>query len=211
MLTSTVVVHFKEALRKVMPALKSSLSGLAYFYFDRNDDKRNHAVAMLRSFVRQLSTLNSSTRLPEQVVSAYEARSDVPGRYLEHQLTFDECKDLILQLFTLYNVVTLVIDGLDECSDSTRPKVISLLDSLIGRSEPRIKVFISTRPHTAGIKSGIASAYEVDITTSHNTADIKEFIQKRLQESTVWKREARIDKELEQQIVSALHKKSDGM
>ncbi len=122
---------------------RSASDGLFAFYFcTNNEDNRNTAFAILRSLIRQL--LSQRKDLLQHVLKEFESKDvaafkDVHGlwRMLMSMLKDDDV-----------NNVMLLIDGLDECHDSTRDKLLSDLRRLPkqGFEPSKARFLICSRP-----------------------------------------------------------------
>ena len=124
----------------------SGLASMAYFYCDFRDTSKQSRRDLLPSLVIQLS-------------SRSDPCCDVLSRlYLEHDSgaqkpSEGKLKKCLKEMITLpdQRSVYLIIDGLDECPDSSglpspREQVLDLLKELVELSLPNLHICVTSRP-----------------------------------------------------------------
>ncbi|KAL3477404.1 ankyrin repeat-containing domain protein [Aspergillus californicus] len=151
--------------------------GFAFFYCNRNEKDRRDALAIISSYVRQLSTSASNPnsmqiRLKELCKQAEESGTT---------LSFDICQEQILASLNLYSKTTLVIDAFDECDQDSRDKLIETFNSLLAESKTTLKIYIASRPDP-DIQAQLQEENRISMTiqASQNAPDIQRFLDQQL-------------------------------
>ncbi|KAF4448569.1 hypothetical protein F53441_8046 [Fusarium austroafricanum] len=174
--TSKVVDHIKNATRN-----SPNRENQAFFYCNRNEDERRKPIAVLRSWIRQLSTVSENTeQIPKQI------------RRLHHQaiheasdLTLEICRRCLLELTDLFSGTTLILDALDECESDSRGKLIEAIEFLLTHSKNPLRIFISSRPE-GDIRERFQSRPYVEIHASNNRGDIARFVKTEIASHRRW-------------------------
>ena len=204
-LISVVVNSLLRDLEK-----KPQGEAIAYFYCDRNQSDHRNNENIIRSLVRQLSTPQDGDSIPSCIDDCFTGKQK--KGFSSSSLTFQESTGLIRKLLKGYTKVTIILDALDECEESTRHLLIDELDKLV--SEPSsciLKVLISSRPDK-DIKHRFERGPNVSIRATDNQEDIKTFLITAIRTGPGdWKKMITNCPGLEDEIVNTLHKKADGM
>jgi len=119
---------------------------LAYYFFDFKDTRKQDARGFLSSVLVQLCGQSTSFRkILHELFSEHQRGSKLPSdstlkRYLEKILK-------VSREFPLY----VVVDALDECPDSSglqssREKVLTLIQELVELNLPNLRLCITSRP-----------------------------------------------------------------
>jgi hypothetical protein len=119
---------------------------LAYYFFDFKDTKKQDARGFLSSILVQLCGQSTSfCKILHELFSEHQPGSKQPSdstlkRYLEKILKLS-------RQLPLY----VVVDALDECPDtsglqSSREKVLALIEELVGLNLPNLRLCITSRP-----------------------------------------------------------------
>ncbi len=119
---------------------------LAYYFFDFKDTRKQDARGFLSSILVQLCGQSTSfCKILHELFSEHQhgskqASDSTLKQYLEKILK-------VSRTFPLY----VVIDALDECPDtsglqSSREKVLSLIQELVGLNLPNLRLCITSRP-----------------------------------------------------------------
>jgi hypothetical protein len=119
---------------------------LAYYFFDFKDTRKQDARGFLSSILVQLSGQSTSfCKILHELFSEHQRGSKKPcdstlKQYLEEILQ-------VSRQFPLY----VVVDALDECPDtfglqSSREKVLALIQELVGLDLPNLRLCITSRP-----------------------------------------------------------------
>ena len=144
---------------------------MAYFYCVQNENDHRDII---RSLVRQLSTLRNGGFVPTCIDDCF-AKKEKDG-FPSSSLTFQECASLIRKLMKDYTKVTIVLDALDECDESTRDLLIDELNKLV--SEPSsciLKVLISSGTDN-NIKYRTEGGQDLTIMAADNQENVKDTI-----------------------------------
>ncbi|KAK2761254.1 hypothetical protein FQN54_001776 [Arachnomyces sp. PD_36] len=171
---------------------------------DRIDKPRTQSLSILQSYVRQLS---SRVRDPEHVQSKLwstyrEARENASN------LSFDVCKEQLLESFNLYPKTTLVLDALDECGLESRADIIETLTLLMEQSRRPLKIFISSRPDP-DIEELLSTSTQVNIQADDNKDDIKRFLHEEVERLA--RRRPKVFRPLQSEINDTLLARCEGM
>ena len=117
---------------------------LAYFYYNgvQSKDSAGHeqsAENIIACIVKQITIAVDWGKLPEALVELYEKN---------HQRltspTIEQCLELLAVLSTHLSMITLVVDGVDECALSVRRDLLFTLQRLSSAETP-VKIFVSSR------------------------------------------------------------------
>jgi hypothetical protein len=125
---------------------KASQASLAFFYFDRSDDKKKGLRGLLTSLIFQLyDQSDSSLKILSDFYSAHRRGSKHPS-----DAALTQClKDMLScprQASTF-----IILDGIDECPTSTgrfppREAVLMFVEVLVGLHLPNLHICVSSRP-----------------------------------------------------------------
>ncbi|PGH08637.1 hypothetical protein GX51_01157 [Blastomyces parvus] len=197
-LTSRVIDEIRSTLET-----SSNDEGFAFFYCNRNESIRREPLAVLCSFVRQLSSTVNYQHSIQKRVREYYLRC----RQLASKPTIRECRELLLELINLYPKTTLILDALDECGEQSRSVLFELFDYLVTRAAKPVKVFISSRPDI-DIKITFSSHPNIRIQASDNDDDISKFVKSEITRHLRWNK---MSVELQNDIIKTLQQGSQGM
>ncbi|KLJ12837.1 hypothetical protein EMPG_12155 [Blastomyces silverae] len=196
--TSRVIDEIRSTLKT-----SSNDEGFAFFYCNRNESIRREPLAVLRSFVRQLSSTVNYQHSIQKRVREYYLRS----RQGASEPTIRECKELLLELINIYPKTTLILDALDECEERSRTVLFELFDYLVTKAAKPVKVFISSRPDI-DIKNTFRSHANIRIQASDNDDDISKFVKSEITRHPRWNK---MSVELRNDIIKTLQQGSQGM
>jgi Cdc6-like AAA superfamily ATPase len=113
---SSTVIDQVDAVCKL-----DSAQQYAYFYFDFNDANKRTVDGMLRSMIQQLSVL---TLFPE-VDNLYQHCGQGTNEPAQEVLV-----ETLVSLFQLSDRTFLIVDALDECSDSERDDLLDVITKI---------------------------------------------------------------------------------
>ncbi|CAG7956910.1 unnamed protein product [Penicillium salamii] len=171
-LTSRVVDLIKNELEDL-----PRNEGFAYFYCNRNEKDRGDSLAIIRSYVRQLSTSASNPQSVQIKLKELCKKAEESGT----TLSFDTCQEQIVTSLNLYTKTTLVIDAFDECDQDSRDKLIEMFNSLLAESKNTLKIYIAGRPDPdVQLQLQEEGRTGVTIQASHNAPDIQRFLDQQL-------------------------------
>ena len=197
-LTSKVIDDIRSTLEN-----KPHHEGLAYFYCNRNEPERLDPLMVLRSFVRQLSTIANDNHLIQKRLMQFSFEAQLRCS----EPTIEVCKEILLEFINIYPKTTLILDALDECDKHRRGILIETLDYLLDNAQRPVKLFISSRPD-GDIKDKFKSRMNIEIQATDNHGDISKFVKREIGKHRRWKK---MSSELQTEIIQTLHNGSDGM
>ncbi|CAG7966071.1 unnamed protein product [Penicillium nalgiovense] len=166
-LTAAVIDRIQDRLSKT-----PKNEGFAFFYCDKNEPRRAHALSILQSIVRQLSTTAKSPESTQKKLCELYNRCRNAGS----TFSLEQCKKQIQASMDIYEKTTIVIDAMDECNTDTRDELIDALNSFVSQTNERhIRIFISSRPDH-DIQVRLKTAPNVDINASDNRGDVQKYL-----------------------------------
>jgi hypothetical protein len=124
---------------------KAKLASLAFFYFDR-DDNRKDLRSLLSSLIFQLYDQSDSYfDILSAFHSAHRCGSQYPG-----DTALAQCLKDMLSL-PGQAPIYVIIDGIDECPKSSnnfplREDVLTFVEELVGLHLPNLHICVSSRP-----------------------------------------------------------------
>ncbi|KAK0701566.1 ankyrin repeat-containing domain protein [Lasiosphaeria miniovina] len=122
-------------------------------------------------------------------------------------LSFNTCREQLLESVNLYSKTTLVLDALDECEGDSRCQLLEMVDFLLSEAERPIKIFIASRPN-ADIRDQFLARPHIEIQATDNQNDIEKFVNREIVKHRRWNR---FSASLRGEIVKTLLNRSDGM
>jgi Cdc6-like AAA superfamily ATPase len=168
-LTSRVIDHIKETLESSVHD-----EGFAFFYCNRSGPSMQDPLIILKSFVRQLSyKAHDYNYIQRNVIEIYKLAKK-EGR----DLSYRDCKELILDSMNLYSKTTIIVDALDE-SDITLYNLAEILIELMEKSTKPVKVFISSRPGREYLDAFKARSI-ITVDSSNQQDDIEKYLNENL-------------------------------
>jgi ankyrin repeat domain-containing protein 50 len=197
-LTSRVIDEVQDFLKS-----NPNHEGLAFFYCNRNETERQEPLSVLRSFVRQLSTIANEEDSMQKNLRQLHIQTRLKASYL----SIDVCKGLLLEFINLYPKTTLVLDALDECDKRKRGVLIETFDYLLDQALRPVKIFISSRPD-GDIRERFKGRANIEIQATDNHDDIATFVESEITKHRRWKK---ISPGLQEEIIETLQKRSQGM
>jgi hypothetical protein len=177
--------------------------GLAFFYCNRTDPERRDPLSVVQSYVRQLSTPANKTDKFQKSLRETCLKPIKEGSRLD----FGICKAIILESVNLYRRTTIILDGLDECDETSRGKVLDLLYTVQTEAANPVKLFIASRPDQ-DIRARFQSQPNIEIHATDKQADIERFIADRISDLG---RSHPILLEMGEMVSEELIRRSDGM
>jgi Cdc6-like AAA superfamily ATPase len=198
-LVSRVIDHFLDHHRD---------QGIAYFYCNRNEATRREPKNIMRSFVKQLSISPDNDAIQTALVRIYRQKED--KGFASNELTFEESRDMLLELVQTYSRTVMVLDALDETlvDRGLRIKLINAFNDLIQGSQ-KLKIFISSR-RDDDIRFQLEKKSNIGIEATDNQDDISKYVMEKINQARAL-RHTPISEDLQGQIVQTLLQKSQGM
>ncbi|KAI1263354.1 hypothetical protein F5Y18DRAFT_394024 [Xylariaceae sp. FL1019] len=200
-LTSRVVDEMKENLGEC-----KNDESIAFFYCKRNEENRQTALNVLRSYVRQLSTTPQMENCCHPDLREFHANSKIKGS----GWTLGLCQQYLIKLLSCYPCTTLVLDALDECRSEEREILLNFFDSVPRQTEKPVKIFISSRPE-GDIRVRLLHLPSIEILATDNADDIATYIRQSMKtRKGRWSKPLE-DLQLRHDIENALITKNNGM
>ena len=133
---STIVQHLSP------PVVEHADHLVTYFYISKKRSGRNEPTEIFRCLATQMASLHREDSVPESLKTKYKERG--PDRFSDGgELTFEECKQLMIEMSGCWTRSTLIIDALDECS--TPLEVLDGLRDVCAQSSSKLKILASSR------------------------------------------------------------------
>jgi hypothetical protein len=139
-IASSAIIQNIERISYTRPAR------VAYFFFDFRDAGKQDTHAFLSSVLVQLS--DQSVALCNILLEFYSAHQRGPQQPGDTELM--QCLEEMLKVST-EEPIYIVLDALDECPDtvglqSSREKVLELVERLVGLQLPNLRLCVTSRP-----------------------------------------------------------------
>lgn len=193
-----VIDHVQDVL-----AGSPNHEGFAFFYCNRNEDDRRKPLSILRSYVRQLATAANNPRNMQTKLRNLYLEAKLKGS----DLTFNMCRERLLESLNLYPKTTIVLDALDECEPDSRGQLMGAIEFLLTYSKRPLKVFISSRPD-GDIRGRYLSRPNIEIQATENQGDIEKFVNEEIIKHRRWHH---ISSSLQEDVIKTLLERSNGM
>ncbi|KAI0512690.1 hypothetical protein F5B22DRAFT_648539 [Xylaria bambusicola] len=197
---------------RVIEEIETTLGGkdndecFAFFYCNRNEENRRHALDVLRSYVRQLSTTSHKPGFIYLELEQLHHKCESRGS----GWTLGLCKEYLIKLLNLYPRATLVLDALDECWPEERADLLDFFDSIPSKSSKPVRIFISSRPES-DLRQRLIHLPNIGIEATDNGDDIAKFVRTSIERNGNWSRVLRQNEHLKDDIVQTLLTQSNGM
>lgn len=188
---------------------KAKLASLAFFYFDRDDNKKD-LRSLLSSLIFQLYDQSDSYF---NIFSAFHSAHRCGSQYPSDTALAQCLKDMLS--LPGQAPIYVILDGIDECPKSsncfpTREDVLTFVEELVGLHLPNLHICVSSRPEV-DIMAVIAPLALHSISLHNEAAQKEEIVQyvRSIVDSKPGMRNwAAEDKEL---VIDLLLQKADGM
>ncbi|KAJ6505850.1 ankyrin repeat-containing domain protein [Mycena vitilis] len=190
------LVHYQP--RQIANMQAAPTLGIAYFYFDFRDEKKQLVINMLRSIIVQLSEQS-----PEPYSVLDEQFKSCRGGSI-----FPPYDDLLVMLNTILGQFTgtyIVLDALDECSE--HDDLVQFISTLRGWGKP-VHLLVASQPRAIFVESAAfdkVSVVLLEPATTH--ADIFQFVNSKLKLDSKLKHVSKYAEDLTPKVVE----KSNGM
>ena len=198
--SSAVIEH-------IMELQNARQATLAYFYFDFNDDKKTNLDNALRSLLTQLAA--RSDRYCDILSDLYDNNGgSIPGRAAEMITCLEEMLEQPDQV-----PVYIILDALDECSNtipSARRRVLDFLKGLVDHRLSNLRLCVTSRPE-GDIRSALKAFRTISVQEQEGQ---KEDIDRYINDVVFANSDTLMgtwDIETKNKVVKALKKKADGM
>lgn len=181
----------------------SSKTSISYFFCDFNNLQSRGTRTILGSLARQILHIFEETPdIDEKLISMFVTNHREPE--IEELYALLEC------IARLPSTAFLLIDGLDECEDSDRRQVLSFIKRVIGDSQCKIKVIVSSR-WDLDISNALVDFAHISLGSAGTCSDIELFIRDIVDERLADGSIEIQDLAMTEEIKRALIDKSDGM
>ena len=202
----------------------SALTSISYLYFRNDNTALQDCAQTLKADALQITKINN--RFKKHVLTTI-AREEHDSLTSTRQIW----RKLFLKFFCEeeprhgpLTLVFLIMDGLDECPEAERGKVLSCLadlDCSMGKDQSRLRVAIFARPDICGDPGYENVDFKtqeqiIEITPDQNRSDIEDFIRQGLADVRLlkaFKRSRSIEeyRRLAQNVYSSIRSRSQGM
>jgi hypothetical protein len=187
-------------------------AGLTYFYFDFRDENKQSRDSLLRSLLFQLST--QSHRLSDILSHLHSLYED--GNQRPSDDTLARCLRKMLS-HPDQDSVYLIIDGVDECPNSSesempspRDQVLKFIEELAGFHLPNLHLCVTSRPEV-GIPIALKDLITLSVSLheqSEHKGEIVDYINSVVYSDPKMGSWSEKDKKL---VVETLSKNTDGV
>lgn len=183
--------------------LDSDEAKVLYYYCDYTDQRTLQINRILGTILKQLF---AAGRIPDEIaVQVIQVFGDN-----SRSLTFKEMSSLVCSAINLNSAVTMVLDGLDECEKEVKEQMIAFLECLTNPRSTVVKLFVSCREEDNILRS-LTKFSRIHVTSAASEDDIVSYISGSVR-SRIEAGQLRLrNPELEQEIVSELVDKANGM
>lgn len=197
-LSTSIINHFEGPVRV---GLRDEQ--VAFYYWDDKNELQNKAITMFRSILWQL--LRQTQTLFQHILDDFE---------LQGSRLFESTQSLTRILFNILRdpqlpTLHIVLDGLDECHDSSRDELLRFLRHVreISPTRSHVKVVILSRPYD-GILNEIDNQPVIHLAPDVLQDDINRYVGKRVLELA---KTRRYDENLASQVEHVVSARADGM
>ena len=184
------------------PSAKASK--VIYYYCDYADQRTLQLDRILGSLLKQLFL---NYKIPEhielQLLQIYAGGTRLPA---ESALSAVFCSSIV----ALYSELYIVFDGLDECAKSVWQAMLKVFKQVTAMRNSNVKTF-TTCVEEGSISHHLANAACIQLSSAATKQDIKAFVTSSVR-SKIEDRDLRIrNPKLEQDIISELVSRANGM
>lgn len=141
---------------------------ISFIYFDYRDQGGQSQENVVASLLRQIASHKSV--LP---VSLDELCTKFRDRNRKPQI--QDLEFALLHVCQDFDQVFIAIDALDECDEAMRRSSFLLFLAKL-QQKPRIRLFITSRPHLEGMRKALDPALQVKVQASD--ADLRKYLRK---------------------------------
>lgn len=182
--------------------LKSRANGVVlYFYFAFNDKQTRSKGSLVRSLIMQLSRSDES------------AMDELLEQTKAEQPSDDELRKIFRSMVTIFNQVTIVLDGIDELEreENKRRHVLLWIKEIMSIDTANVRVLASSRSERdiATVLESIHRSFQ--LTPGTVEGDIKAFVHKQIHDESSrlhrWHNSPHVQKMIEERLT----KKANGM
>jgi hypothetical protein len=150
----------------ILNSMHNSPRGVAYVYFNYKAQAEQDAASMLAAILKQLTQSLPSTMEPvERLYDQHAGKGTKPS--------LDELYSALRSVLAHYPAVYIIIDALDECSDTdgARQQFLARLRGL--QAEQDVRLMVTSR-YISGIIEGFKEASKIEVRASRE--DVMRFV-----------------------------------
>ncbi|RYN82789.1 hypothetical protein AA0120_g9495 [Alternaria tenuissima] len=178
---------------------RNSNIGVAFVYFSYKDCESQTPVNIMASILQQLIT-----QKPDYI-------QDLKDMYTRHirdntRPLVGDISSLLQNVVYAFGKVFIVIDALDECSDTNDVRMILLTE--LRKLQGRASLLVMSRP-IPGLEKGLEGAIRIRVEAS--TTDIRNYLQQRLDAAQSMQKHLQAEPKLRDHIISCITDKIKGM
>ena len=144
-------------------------SQVIFFYCKESDPLRRSFVDVARSLITQILELNPvCTRyLYDKALSSVE----------QNLSSMSTCIEILENLALHHSQLFIGIDGLDECGELERSRILAMLHHILGASKAKVnvRIFLASRKE-GDIEKSLESANRLEIRPFHIKKDINSYV-----------------------------------
>ena len=183
-----------EYLQRTLP---SNVSAVAYIYCNYKERVQQTPNDLISSLIRQLAEQGRS--IPGDLVLLYQRHAPSGTRP-----SASELQKLLVSGASMFSSLSLIIDALDECSETSRSALGSSLRSILPNAR-----FLYTSRLLNDIERMFEGYPRLEIRASDS--DVRQYISDRILHETRLARHIEADSSLKEVISDVIVRKSDGM
>lgn len=172
--------------------------GVAYIYFNHNEEDQQTPLHVLGSLVKQLAS--SMPQLPGEVEELYDTiqksrRTPTP----------EELYSILVVTFKSFDRIFLIFDALDEYKPEQRGELLPLMHKM---GKDGASIFLTSREYPEDIQHSLSGVPKIKISATAD--DIRHYIQEKVQKNPRAKRLVELAS-CEDRIISKLTECAEGM
>lgn len=173
--------------------------GVAFVYFSYKHGESQTPVNIMASILQQLIT---------QKPSYVQDLKDMYAKHIRENTrpVVGDISSLLQNVVYAFGKVFIVIDALDECSDTNDVRMILLTE--LRKLQGRASLLVMSRP-IPGLEKGLEGAIQIRVEAS--TTDIKNYLQQRLEAAQSMQKHFQAEPKLRDHIISCITEKIKGM
>lgn len=172
-----------------------------YIYCNYNRRKEQTSAALLSSMVQQVLQHSSSEEIPPEVQALYNSHKKYGTRPTTKELT-----ELLGKLTSKYETLFVVLDALDECSESEEDTLRFL--STVQSIGSNVRIMCSSRFSTT-FDAFLGSSKKLEIYARDE--DIKMFLDSEISQQPRLSKHVRSDPDLRTEIIDSVTGECQGM
>lgn len=191
--------HRSLVIDSIQKATRSKAVGIAYIYCNYKETQRQSSINLTASLLQQL--LMQQSDIPTYVVELYERHTKFKTRPL-----LNEYQRLLRAILDDFSRVYIIIDGLDECSEtnSTRSNFLAGINDI----RPQTCTFVTSR-YLPSIERQLHGAMKLQVEAEDE--DIRKYLIQRLQKWEFLKSHLEKDPSLRETIIGSILSKARRM